>query len=52
MEEAFDLAQVLKERDLPEWYQQELLETDRVEQEYLSRYISLSYGDSHQGSGI
>lgn len=49
IEEAFDLAQVLKERDLPEWYQQELLETDRVEQEYLSRYISLSSDDPHQG---
>jgi len=48
-EEAFDLTQVLEERALPEWYQQALLETDRVEQEYPSRYISLSHGDSHQG---
>jgi hypothetical protein len=48
-EDTFDLAEVLRERGLPEWYQQALLEADQVEGEYLSRYIAVPHGSSHDG---
>jgi hypothetical protein len=48
-QETFDLRQILQESDLPEWHQQELLEADQIDREYLSRYLSVPHGDSHQG---
>jgi len=48
-EQPFDLAEVLRQRDLPEWRQQALLEADRVEAEYHSRYIGVPDADSHEG---
>ncbi|MEW5956106.1 MAG: UPF0158 family protein [Chloroflexota bacterium] len=44
----FDLANILPERDLPDWYQQELLATDQLEREYLTRYIAIPQIDSHE----
>jgi len=48
-EQPFDLAEILQERDLPEWQRQTLLEADQVEAQYGSRYIGLPEADSHQG---
>ena len=44
-----DLAEILQQRDLPEWQQQTLLEANQVEAQYGSRYISVPQADSHEG---
>lgn len=49
--EAFDLAEVLRQTNMHEWQQQALLEADRVEREYLSRYLSIPQATSHEGYG-
>jgi len=48
-EQPFDLAEVLRQRDLPKWRQQALLEADQVEAEYHSRYIGVPEASSHEG---
>lgn len=48
-EQPIDLAEALRQRDLPEWRQQALLEADRVEAEYHSRYIGVPDADSREG---
>lgn len=47
-EEQVDLAEVLREHDLVDWQKDELLEADRVEQFYGSRYIRVPEADSHE----
>lgn len=47
--ETFDPAKILQDGDLLAWRQQELLEIDRVEHEYLSRYIAIPQVDSYEG---
>jgi hypothetical protein len=42
-----DLAQVLRERGLPEWQQEMLLEADEIERGYHKRYVGLPEGDSY-----
>lgn len=44
-----DLAQVLQERDLHDWQREALLEADRVEAGYGTRYASVPHADSHEG---
>lgn len=48
-EETFNLAEILQQRDLPEWHKQALLESDQVEQGYGTRYLAIPHADSHQG---
>jgi hypothetical protein len=48
-EEPFDLAEVLRQYDLPEWQQHELLQADQVEAGCGSRYIGVPTADSHEG---
>lgn len=48
-EQPFDLAEILQQRDLPEWQRQTLLEADQVEAQYGSRYIGVPQADSHEG---
>lgn len=43
------LAEVLQERDLPDWQKDALLEADQVELGYGERYISVPKADSRQG---
>jgi len=43
------LAEVLQERDLPQWTKDALLEADQVELGYGERYISVPKAESHQG---
>jgi predicted nucleotidyltransferase len=47
--EPVDLAEVLRQSDLPDWRKEALLEAERVEAEYGSRYVSVPQGESHQG---
>lgn len=44
-----DLAELLQERDLPDWRKQALLEADLVETGYGNRFIAIPQADSHQG---
>ncbi|MBN1876570.1 MAG: hypothetical protein JXA33_20260 [Anaerolineae bacterium] len=49
-DEDFDLTAVLNQRNLPEWRKQALLEADRVEEYYITRYIDIPQtytGDSY-----
>lgn len=48
-EEPIDLAAILQQRDLPAWRREALLEADRVEAEYNTRYISIRQPHSHEG---
>ena len=48
-EQPLDLAEVLRQRELPEWRQQALLEADQVEAQYGSRYIGMPDASSHEG---
>jgi hypothetical protein len=48
-EQPIDLAEILQQRDLPEWQQQMLLEADQIEAHYGSRYIGVPQADSHDG---
>ena len=45
----FNLAEILQQRDLPEWQQQMLLEANQVEAQYGSRYIGVPQADPHEG---
>lgn len=47
-EEPIDLADALQRRDLPEWRREALLEAERVEAEYNTRYISVSQPRSNE----
>jgi hypothetical protein len=47
-EEAFDLAEALEQRDLPEWQKQVLLETHQIEANS-SRYLAIPQADSYEG---
>lgn len=47
--EEFDLAELLRQSNMPAWQQQMLLEADGVEQEYGSRYIGVPQAASHEG---
>lgn len=47
-EEAFDLAEVLEQRDLPEWQKQVLLEAHHIEANS-SRYLAIPQADSYEG---
>jgi hypothetical protein len=48
-QEPVDLAEVLQDYDLPDWQKEELLEADRVESGYGTRYIRVPRADSHEG---
>ncbi len=48
-EAGFGLAQVLRQSDLHEWQQDELLEADQVEAGYGSRYIEVPTAESYEG---
>lgn len=48
-EQPIDLAEILQQRDLPEWQRQMLLEVDQVDKLYGSRYIGVPQADSHEG---
>jgi len=48
-EQPFDLAEILQQRNLPEWRRQTLLEAHQVEAQYGSRYIGVPQADSHEG---
>jgi predicted nucleotidyltransferase len=47
-EDLVDLATVLQDHDLADWQEEELLEADRVERFYGSRYIRVPEADSHE----
>jgi predicted nucleotidyltransferase len=47
-EEPVDLAEVLQDHDLADWQKDELLEADRVERLYGSRYVAVPKADSHE----
>lgn len=47
-EEQVELATVLQDHDLADWQEEELLEADRVERFYGSRYIRVPEADSHE----
>jgi hypothetical protein len=46
-----DLTEVLQDYDLPDWQKEELLEANRVDRLYGSRYIAVPEADSHEGYG-
>jgi hypothetical protein len=48
-EQPFDLAEILQQRDLPEWQRRTLLEADQVEAQHGARYIGVPQADSHEG---
>lgn len=48
-EEPVDLAQALQDYDLDDWQKELLLEADRVEIGYGTRYIRVPQADSHEG---
>ena len=48
-EEPVELTEVLQDYDLPGWEKEVLLEADRVDRFYGSRYISVPEADSHEG---
>jgi hypothetical protein len=48
-EEPVDLAEVLQDYDLADWQKAELLEADRVDRFYGSRYMGVPEADSHEG---
>ena len=48
-EESVELTEVLQDYDLPDWEKEVLLEADRVERFYGSRYIGVPEADSHEG---
>ena len=48
-EESVDLAGVLQDYDLADWQKEELLEVDRVDRLFGSRYIAVPETDSHEG---
>jgi len=48
-EESVDLAEALQDYELADWQKEELLEADRVDRLYGSRYIRVPEADSHEG---
>jgi predicted nucleotidyltransferase len=48
-EEPVELTEVLQDYDLPDWEKEVLLEADRVERFYGTRYIGVPEADSHEG---
>ncbi|MCX6031348.1 MAG: UPF0158 family protein [Chloroflexi bacterium] len=48
-EEPPPLAQLLDDRNLPDWQRQEIERADQVEREYGSRFIAAPQMDSHEG---
>ena len=48
-EQSIDLAEFLRQGDLPDWQQKMLLEADQVEAYYGSRYVTVPQGDSRVG---
>jgi hypothetical protein len=48
-EESVDLAQVLEGYDIADWQKEEMLEADRVDRLFGSRYIAVPEADSHEG---
>ena len=48
-EESVDLAQVLEGYDIADWQKEEVLEADRVDRLFGSRYIAVPEADSHEG---
>jgi hypothetical protein len=47
-EESVDLAEVLQDYEMADWQKEELLEADRVDRLYGSRYIGVPAADSHE----
>jgi hypothetical protein len=47
-EESVDLAEVLQDYEMADWQKEELLEADRVDRLYGSRYIGVPEADSHE----
>ena len=47
-EESVDLAEVLQDYEMADWQKEELLEADRVDRLYGSRYIRVPEADSHE----
>jgi len=48
-EEPVELVEVLQDHDLPDWQKEDLLEADRVDRFYGSRYIGVPEADPHEG---
>jgi predicted nucleotidyltransferase len=48
-EEPVELTELLQDYDLPDWEKEVLLEADRVDRFYGSRYIGVPEADSHEG---
>lgn len=46
-----NLAEILRERGLPEWEQQAMLAADEIERGYGSRYVGIPQDDSHTAYG-
>lgn len=49
LEEPVELTGALQDSDLPDWQKEDLLEADRVDRFYGSRYIGVPEADSHEG---
>jgi predicted nucleotidyltransferase len=47
-DQPFDLAEVLRQSDMADWQQEMLLDADRVEIGYGTRYIAVPHIDSHE----
>jgi hypothetical protein len=47
LEPPYDLAEIMRARDVPQWQQEAMLEADEIERGYNTRYIGIPDGDSH-----